>query len=586
MPKFKSYNRQSQSATILYETGKIINSSLDLNKILRNIVSIVVNKLKYDEFSILFLENKKLILKEGHNHPKKDVAEYHIKLGKGVTGKVAESGRPIIVNDVSKSKDYIRIRKKIKSELAVPIKNKGKVIGLFNVESRKLNAFNEHDLFILSALADQTAIAIQNAQTNESLKRSNKRLETINSISKIINSSLDPDTIFKRFLKYASKDLNYHYCALLMIEGNRLYSRTGIGFTTREIETYSADIGEGVCGVVAKTGKPMIVNDISKSSIYKEQSTKTRSEMAVPLKVEGKVLGVLNVESKEINPFMEEDLVYLSALSEQAAIAIRNAQLFNKIKNFNLDLKEKIAEATLDLREANQELERLNKIKSEFVSTVSHELRTPLTSIHGYSSLMLSGDTGPVTEEQKEFLGIVSGETQRLTRLINDLLDISKIESRRMKLVFDNFNLFQFMEEYKREIKNLVSQKNIALLVEVPKNISDIKADADKIRQILNNLIGNAIKFSGKGMAIGVKVKELKDHIQIDVSDHGPGISKKDSNHIFEKFYRVDNSMTRATGGTGLGLAITKHLVEAHRGKIWLRSKVGKGTTFSFTLKK
>ena len=219
-------------------------------------------------------------------------------------------------------------------ELAVPIKTDDKKIGVLNVESTKLNAFDENDLFLISAIADQASIAIQNASINKSLVQSNQRLKTLNDIGKIINSSLDIDTVFKRFLEYASKVLNYDFCAILMIENDRLYSRAGIGFTTKEIETYSANIGEGICGVVAKTGKPIIVSDVSKILFYKKQSPRTNSEIAVPLKFEDKVIGVLNVESKKLNAFDEDDLVYLSALADQAAIAIKNAQLYKKIQNF------------------------------------------------------------------------------------------------------------------------------------------------------------------------------------------------------------------------------------------------------------
>ncbi len=581
----KQLNQKSRNLAILYQTNKIINSTLDLDEILKNLVSIVIQKLSYDEFSILFLKGDRLVLKKSFKHPKRNVKKYHIKLGEGITGTVAKTGIPELVNDVLKDKRYLAIRGGIRSELAAPIWDKDKVIGVFNVESKKANAFDESDLFLISALADQASVAISNARMTKSLRKSNQRLESINEIGRIINSSLDLDTIFKKFLKYASRELNYDFCAILMIEKGRLYTRAGIGFTTKELDTYSADIGEGICGVVAKDGKPIMCNDVSKLSFYKDQAPLTKSEMAVPLKVEDKVIGVFNVESKEVDAFDKDDLLFLSALSDQTAIAIRNAQLYGRIKNFNVELKRKVEEATKELREANKELERLNQIKSDFVSIVSHELRTPLTSIHGYVSLICDGDAGPVSPEQKEFLTIVNEEGERLTRLISDLLDISKIEEGRMRLVFNRFSMKAFMEDYEKEIKGMAMPKKIKVEVSVPK-LPVIKADTDKVKQIFNNLVGNAIKFSGKGTTLKVVVKDKPKHIQIDVIDQGPGIAEKDQELIFGKFHQVDSKMTRKVGGTGLGLAITRHLIEAHGGKIWVKSKIGEGSTFSFTVSK
>jgi len=578
--------QNSRNLALLYQTNKIINSTLDIDKILENIVSIVIEKLLYDEFSILFLKEDRLILRKGFKHPKKNVRTYHIKLGQGITGQVAKTGKPELINNVLKDNRYIPVRKGIKSELAVPIKTKDKIIGVFNVESKKLNAFDESDLFLISALADQASIAIENANITKSLRQFNQRLATINEIGRIINSSLDLDTIFNKFLVYASKELNYDFCAILMMEKNRLRTRAGIGFTTKELETYSADIGEGICGMVAKRAKPIMCNDVSKLPFYKKQAVLTKSEMAVPLIVEGKAIGIFNVESKELNAFDKDDLLYLSALADQAAIAIRNAQSYNKIKNFNAELKEEVNKATKDLRAANKELERLNQIKSDFVSTVSHELRTPLTSIQGYVSLICDGDVGHISSEQKEFLNIVKEEGERLTRLISDLLDISKIEEGRMMIVFNRFSLNAFMDDYKKQMQRMASPKNINVEVVIPSKLPVIKADTDKIKQIFNNLVSNAIKFSEEDTTLKIVIKEKPKFIQVDVIDQGTGIAEKDLEPIFGRFHQVDSKMTRKVGGTGLGLAITKHLVESHGGKIRVKSKLGEGSTFSFTISK
>lgn len=571
---------------LLLEVGKLINSDLDIDKILHNVVE-AVKRFGYDLFSVLLKEGDVLVIKAGYGSDENKFGKIKVAIGEGITGFVAKTGKAEIINDVGKDKRYLNFAYEIKckSELAVPIMAGKELIGVINIEDRE-NDFHQEDLEVISALAAQVAVAVRNAVINRSLRLSNQRLRTLNMIGKIINSSLDLDTVFSKFLKYASKELNYDFCDILMVENNRLNVRAKIGFKTAELARYSADIGEGICGMVAKTGRPIKANDVSKNPFYKKLSDRTKSEITVPLKAEGKVIGILNIESKELNAFDNDDLLYLSALADKASVAIRNAQLYEKIKNFNVELKKKIDKATYDLREANKELERLNQIKSDFVSTVSHELRTPLTSVQGYVSLLYDGDAGHLNSQQKEFLGIIKDEGERLTRLINDLLDISKIEAGKIQMVFENFSLADFINRYRKEIKSMAAERNIKVDVHCPKKLTVIKADPDKIKQIFDNLISNAIKFSSKNTTLKILIKEIPDCIQVDVADEGIGIAKNNLENIFEKFQRVDSKMTRKTGGTGLGLAITKHLVEVHGGNIWVKSKLGEGSTFSFTLSK
>lgn len=572
----------------LYETSKVINSSLDIDTILKNIVDIVIKKLRYDDFSILLAEGDKLVVKKDYRSGKviSEKKEFNIKIGEGVTGSSAKSGIWEMINDVTKDRRYIKIREGIGSELAVPVKIGDKVIGVFNVEAEKKNAFTKNDLFLLSALADHASIAIQNANKTKSLMQSNQRLKYINEIGKLVNSSLNLDIIFKKFLEYASKEVKYNFCAILMVENNKLYIKAGIGISKKQIDAYSAELGEGICGMAVKTGKPIIANDVSKVSFYKKWAPRTKSEISIPLKVEGSILGALDIESEELNAFGDDDAVYLSALAEKASVAIRNAQLYNKIRNFNMKLKKRVASATRNLRLANIELERLNNLKSDFVSIVSHELRTPLTSIYGYVSLVSDGETGPITGQQMEFLSIAKVEIERLTRLINDILDISKIESGNMEMKFENFNILKFMSEYKKEVKNMALEKNIKVTFLLPKKLPIIMADRDKIKQILDNLISNAIKFSEANTELKVIIKEKNEFISFDVADHGIGIAKRNLDKIFGKFQQVDSKMTRKEGGTGLGLAIVKNLVKFHNGEIWVRSTPGKGSKFSFTISK
>ncbi len=403
---------------------------------------------------------------------------------------------------------------------------------------------------------------------------------------KKINSIFDVDKILKYVVNATIKKFHYHNCSLLLVEGKDLVIKDGYGYDKKKFHNFRIPIGKGVTGRVVKSGKPMIVNDISKAPFYITIVPGNKSEIAVPLKSHNRVIGVYSIESRQKNVFGSEDIKIMSAIADQLVVAIENARLYSRIKNFNKELRHKVKLAVEKLRKANEELTRLNRVKSDFVSTVSHELRTPLTSIKGYVSLVLDGDTGPINAQQKEFLGIVNKENERLTNLISDLLDIQKIESGKMPFNFKDFRLDAFLRDYRKELEKLEKDNKAIIAILCPDNLPVIKADEDKIKQVLMNLVGNALKFSQPKPRVVLKVSNERNYIQVDVKDNGVGIAKKDIPKLFQKFYQVDSQSNRKTGGTGLGLAICKHIIETHGGEIGMRSSVGKGSTFSFTLPK
>jgi signal transduction histidine kinase len=578
-------DKTSRNLEILYESSKLLNSSLSASDILDSMNRLVTRKLRYDYFSIYILEGQTLVLKDtrGRSAPKR---ESIIRLDEGITGYVASTGKPLLVEDVQSDRRYICIRKDVCSELAVPVKINDNTIGVLNAESRRRGFFTRKDLALMSALADQFSLVLNNTLTNEMLRNTNERLKNLNRIAQAANSTSKLEKIFKIILEYIKKEINYDLIAILLIKNNKLYSKAGLGFTKKELDTYSASIGEGICGQVARTGKPILANDVSKVPYYKNQAARTKSELSVPLVVEGNIIGVLNVESEELDAFSEDDLLYLTNLADQVSTAIHNAQNYEKIRSFNKKLREEVRNATKELVKANLELKRLNEIKTDFVSTVSHELRTPLTSIIGYATVLNDGEAGPLTGDQREFIGVVKTESERLMRLINDILDVSRIESGKMRLNYESFDLVDFMKGFKKEMTHIASQKSISLKLTMPDRISSIMADPDKIKQIFSNLVNNAVKFSPAGSAVSITATEDKYHVRIDIKDQGIGIRKSDQAALFKKFSRLNNDYTRETGGTGLGLAICDFLVKEHGGRIWVKSTPGEGSIFSFTLSK
>ncbi|TMC28279.1 MAG: HAMP domain-containing histidine kinase, partial [Chloroflexi bacterium] len=250
--------------------------------------------------------------------------------------------------------------------------------------------------------------------------------------------------------------------------------------------------------------------------------------------------------------------------ADQASIAMQNVRLFNEIQ------------------QKSRELEVANRHKSEFLANMSHELRTPLNAIIGFSEVMLEGIFGGLNEKQREYLNDVLASGQHLLTLINDILDLSKIEAGRMELEVSTFSLAAAVENGLTIVRERAARHGIALQAVLPKDLPKIEADERKVKQILYNLLSNAAKFTPDGGRVEVRVRQENEHVQVDVEDTGIGIAPDDQTRIFEEFRQVGRERSRE--GTGLGLTLTKRFIELHGGRIWVESTPGKGSTFSFTL--
>jgi signal transduction histidine kinase len=296
----------------------------------------------------------------------------------------------------------------------------------------------------------------------------------------------------------------------------------------------------------------------------------TRAEAGIPLKIGSRILGSLDIQSKEINAFQSEDIAVLETLADQIAVALDNANSY--------DLAQK---AVIEMRE-------LDKIKSQFLANMSHELRTPLNSIIGFSRVILKGIDGPTTEQQHQDLSAIYNSGQHLLGLINDILDLSKIDAGKMELTLEELNIVDTIKSVLATAVGLVKDKPVKLTSELDAALPTVRADPMRIRQILLNLISNASKFTEEGtVTVTAEVQSASNGLKemvISIIDTGPGISIEDQTKLFLAFSQVDSSPTRKTGGTGLGLSICQRLVDLHGGKIGVHSSVGKGSTFYFTL--
>ena len=278
------------------------------------------------------------------------------------------------------------------------------------------------------------------------------------------------------------------------------------------------------------------------------------------------------------------DLDLLTTLASEAAVAVENVRLYDEIRRSHQELEHRVKERTQELAEANEELRRLNKVKSDFVSAVSHELRTPLTSIKGYASILATGKLGPISREQQERLAKIDHHTNYLTSLISDLLDIARIESGRVGMELQDVAIDQVLARVTELVAPQFKEQSLTLAVEAPPGLPAIPADPRYLERVFINLLSNALKFTPAQGTVRVIVAAEPDRLIVKVRDTGLGIAPHDVPKIFEQFYRADNAINRECKGTGLGLSLVKKIVEAHGGESGLERWLGQGATSTLTL--
>jgi signal transduction histidine kinase len=334
-----------------------------------------------------------------------------------------------------------------------------------------------------------------------------------------------------------------------------------------EMARYKKDpwpLTKGVIGRVARTGEPAWINDITRESNYVPKNHRTRSLLVVPVLREGRVISVIDLESTDPDYFTSDDMAFVKGLANHAAIAIENAQLFEQVN------------------EANQ-------AKTEFMSTASHELKIPMTSIKGYAKLLGMGAGGPLSDQQREFVHVIVNNVDRMSQLVNDLLDVSRIEAGRIRLEIRDVQMEDVIQEVLESIQTQIENKKLNLKVDLAQNLPELRADYNRIVQIVTNLLSNAYKYTPEEGTITVVAKPHNngddiEGIAVTVQDTGFGISEEDQAKLFNTFFRSSDQSVRDQPGTGLGLSITKKMVESHGGELTFESKLGQGSSFTFTM--
>lgn len=381
------------------------------------------------------------------------------------------------------------------------------------------------------------------------------RFRRVLELGRILNSTLDLPTLLDRIIRAAREITDTEASSIMLTDPktDELYFEAATGTRSEEVKRVIVP-SQSLAGWVAREGKVQVIDDVSKDPRFFSQADeqsgfRTRSLIALPLQVKGKTIGVLEVLNRiDDTPFNDEDVDVLSSLAAQAAVAIENARLFQQ---------------------------------SDLISEMVHELRTPLTSIVAYSELLLR--PGLAAEQHTAFVETVLQEASRLTTMINDFLDLARLQSGRSRLAHDAIDVRELMRDCLSVMMPQAQKKNISLHFDAPADLPMVAGDRGRLKQVLMNLISNAVKYTASNGKVRAYVEQQDGKVLIAVEDNGRGIPEKDLPHIFDKFYRVQDSEGWATG-TGLGLSIVKEIIEAHGGQIDVRSEWGAGTTFAFKL--
>jgi signal transduction histidine kinase len=573
----EALEHQTATAEVL---GIISRSPTDVQPVLDAIVESAARVCGIDDV-VLRLRDGGVMVVGAHFGPI-PLARTEIGIDEPQIRRMREHGT-LHVPDVRAQNDFPTVASR--TLLYVPLRQQGEFIGYLNSRRIEVRPFTPAQIKLLETFADQAVIAIENvrlfqeleARTGE-LARSVGELKALGEVGQAVSSTLDLQTVLTAIVGHAVQlsgtsggviyefdeaAQEFHLRASFRMEGE----------IVQALQVTPVRPGQGATGQMATVRAPVQVPDILEEREYTGTRVRPmlarlgyRSVLAVPLLREERILGALTVWRKEAGNFSSEVVNLLQTFATQSAMAIQNARLFREIE------------------EKSQQIEAANRHKSEFLANMSHELRTPLNAIIGFSEVLQEKLFGELNEKQAEYTDDILTSGRHLLSLINEILDLSKVEAGRMELELATFDLPLAIDNARTFVRERATRHGITLDVTIDERLGDVVGDERKIKQILLNLLSNAVKFTPEGGRIGINARQTNGSVEISVSDTGIGIAPEDQPKIFEEFRQVGTDYAHKVEGTGLGLTLAKKFVELHGGRIWVESEVGKGSKFTFTL--
>jgi signal transduction histidine kinase len=528
---------------IVATLGERLSGILKVEELLADLVNQIKENFGYYHAHIYLFDERQenLVVAEGTGEAgiEMKLRGHSIRLDAptSLVARAARNKEIVRVDNVREAKDWLPnpLLPETYSEMAVPIISEGEVVGVLDVQEDEIGGLDESDANLLRSLSNQVAVAMRNARLFEETQSAFREVERLN----------------RQLTRQAWEEFGQE----LTTSGYRFVG--GVKTQTRPAsDAWLAPMEQ------AATDRQLVMQ------LYPGNGEAPRAELAVPLILRGQVIGLLGVKREEVPDWSEDEMVAVETIANQIALALENARLSKEQEKTIVQLKE------------------VDRLKSEFLTSMSHELRTPLNSIIGFADVLLQGIDGELNEMAVNDIRLIYNSGQHLLALINDILDLSKIEAGKMELVREPVNVQTAIQDVLAASSSLVKNKPVEILVDVEETMPPIYADRLRFNQILLNLVSNAAKFTDKGnITLKARVpKYAPDKMEVSVIDTGIGIPPEKIKTIFDRFRQADSSTTRQYGGTGLGLAICKQLIEMHDGEIWIESAVNVGSTFAFTI--
>ncbi|MFH1749729.1 MAG: ATP-binding protein [bacterium] len=679
----------------LYKISQIAARSAGLDDLWDPLFEEILKIMCVDAGTLLILEDSRLIRKVAVGLDPEIMKEPPIEIGEGISGKVAETKKPIVHKDLSKAQIASKIvgRRDFHSLITVPMMTRNQLVGIMSIFTKKERKFSDQDLSLFSTIANQAAMAIVSIENTKLIEENLvqiRQLTALNEIAKTVSHFTNFSEIHYTISGIIAGLFGAEKCFFILEENGELKAKhPGFGIADDILEKIKIDVHNDslLINKVFFGGQGTVEANYKqeREGIIPTDIGQIHSLMLAPLRFKNQSLGVVIVASSKANNFDQKNLSFLNTLGSQVASILslaRAYQVIEESKKQDEAILESIAEAVYavnnegkyilvnktaqlltgfdqsellkkkasdfikfvdkDLKpigktscpalealygkkvlsekndvyiqtrskqlipvtynaapilnpenkiiggivafsDISRELQ-VERMKQELISIASHELKAPVTAMQGYLEMLISGDIPKIEGEAKTTLHDLLTINKRLIDLVEDLLNVSRIEQGRMKFDIKKVNIIQIVQAVHKEYVNMAKQKSIELIVEInSKNELYIQADETRTHEIISNLMSNAIKYTPKGKVV-LKLIEKPQKIVIEISDTGVGMNKEQQSHLFEKFYRAKNSEVEDVGGTGLGLYITKQIIKNMKGEIWIESELGKGSKFSFSL--
>jgi GAF domain-containing protein len=581
-----SLEQQTATANVL---DVISRSAFDLRAVFETVAENSVRLCGADRANVYRFDGELLQMGAGFNLPPefREWAERNPnRPGRHSTSaRAALERRTIHILDVQADPEYSYKAadfEPIRTALGVPILKGDELLGVIVIYHLEVRPFTDKQIALVETFADQAAIAIENVRLFEAeQQRSHELTESLQQqtatadVLKVISrSTFDLQTVLDTLAESAVRLCEADLISIHRQQGAnyRAVATFGGPADQRELVLGSIPFAAGRGTVLGRTlleRTPVQVADVLADPDYTLQEMQKRigfrTILGVPLLREDKPIGVIVLMRLAVRPFTEKQIELATTFADQAGIAIENVRLFEEIQD------------------KSRQVEEASKHKSQFLANMSHELRTPLNAILGYTELIIDGIYGEAPEKMRTVMERVQSNGKHLLGLINDVLDLSKIEAGQLVLSIQDYSIKDVVHGVYSAVEPLASGKKLAFKIDVPANLPPARGDDRRLTQVLLNLVGNAIKFTDAG-EIAVKAAASNGAYTISVRDTGPGIAEADQVKIFDEFQQADSTQTKAKGGTGLGLSIAKRIIEMHGGTLWVESSLGAGSTFSFTV--